>query len=239
VKWAGVLNTATVAEKAAADERYHAGKNRRVPKRIDSRLVLFDCLTCDKCVPVCPNDANFTYPLAARDFVYSDLVIAADGTVMPGESKSFRVAKKHQIGNYAEFCNECGNCDTFCPEYGGPYIEKPSFYRTAESLREAAPRDGFVVTRTETGTEILGRMAGTEHRAVRDARTGQVTYNDGSAEVVLAGETFEVVRATPLAGMKPGHVVDMGVCHALIGLMEGVLDESAVNQINAQWMQPA
>jgi len=33
-----------------------------------------------------------------------------------------------QIACYADFCNECGNCDTFCPEYGGPYIKKPTLF---------------------------------------------------------------------------------------------------------------
>ena len=39
-----------------------------------------------------------------------------------------KVEQKAQIANLADFCNECGNCDTFCPEVGGPYIEKPRFF---------------------------------------------------------------------------------------------------------------
>ena len=29
-----------------------------------------------------------------------------------------------------DFCNECGNCDVFCPEDGGPYVVKPRFFGT-------------------------------------------------------------------------------------------------------------
>ncbi len=58
---AGWLNTSIIAAETAADERYTAARNRVVPPRINSHLLLFDCITCDKCVPVCPNDANFLY----------------------------------------------------------------------------------------------------------------------------------------------------------------------------------
>ena len=50
--------------RAAADPRYRAEKNRAVPRKIGSKLWLFDCINCDKCVPVCPNDANFVYETA-------------------------------------------------------------------------------------------------------------------------------------------------------------------------------
>ncbi|MBX3727751.1 MAG: glutamate synthase [Candidatus Sumerlaeia bacterium] len=233
--WAGVLNTTTAAEKARRDPRYHADKNRRVPKRIDSRLVLFDCLTCDKCVPVCPNDANFVYPLAERSCTHRDLVVQPSGAYrVADEEKSFRVAKKHQIGNYAEFCNECGNCDTFCPEYGGPYIEKPSFYRTEASWHEAAPRDGFVVTRTETGARILGRVRGGE--VALERRDNALVYRNGAVEVLVdeaTGAPREVRLLEPLDGER---TIDMGLLHALAGLLDGVLDASRVNQINVAWM---
>src|SRR5262249_44777355 len=62
VREASLRNTTAAAEMARNDPRYRADKNRAVPKRIDSHLVTFDCITCDKCMPVCPNAANFTYP---------------------------------------------------------------------------------------------------------------------------------------------------------------------------------
>ena len=58
---AGYLNTPIIVAETQADPRYRAAQNRAVPKRIDSHLVMFDCITCDKCIPVCPNDANFSY----------------------------------------------------------------------------------------------------------------------------------------------------------------------------------
>ncbi|MEE8170755.1 MAG: glutamate synthase, partial [Phycisphaerae bacterium] len=52
VRWAGLLNTAAAAELAREDPRYRAAANRKIPKRIDSHLETFDCITCDKCLPV-------------------------------------------------------------------------------------------------------------------------------------------------------------------------------------------
>ncbi|MCS7185200.1 MAG: hypothetical protein NZ870_04685, partial [bacterium] len=42
-------------EEALEDERYKYEKNSSLPKRINSHLWEFDCITCDKCIPVCPN----------------------------------------------------------------------------------------------------------------------------------------------------------------------------------------
>ena len=33
-----------------------AGRKAQAPRKIGSHLKLFDCVSCDKCVPVCPND---------------------------------------------------------------------------------------------------------------------------------------------------------------------------------------
>ena len=60
---AGYLNTKPIVARTLADPRYTFEKNQAVPKRIDSKLWLCDCISCDKCIPVCPNDANFFYEI--------------------------------------------------------------------------------------------------------------------------------------------------------------------------------
>ena len=63
VSAARVANSAVYAERVLADRRYSAAENATPPKKIGCSLVLFDCLTCDKCIPVCPNDANFSFSI--------------------------------------------------------------------------------------------------------------------------------------------------------------------------------
>ncbi|KAF0193343.1 MAG: hypothetical protein FD167_5995, partial [bacterium] len=57
------LNTQTIVPRTTVDLRYSRQKNSAVPKKIGSKLWLYDCINCDKCIPVCPNDANFFYEL--------------------------------------------------------------------------------------------------------------------------------------------------------------------------------
>ena len=74
----------------AADPRYRAAKNRAVPRKIGSQLWLFDCINCDKCVPVCPNDANFVYETApcARAATSTTVVLAGSGARGAGRRSS-------------------------------------------------------------------------------------------------------------------------------------------------------
>lgn len=230
VAWAGVLNTAVVARRAAADPRYHADNNRREPKRVGTHLVTFDCLACDKCLPVCPNDANFVYPAPAEERDAPEVIVGRAGWRL-GAVHSFRIARKHQIGNFADFCNECGNCDTFCPEHGGPYIEKPSFHRTRQGFDRAAPRDGFLVGGTPHHGWIVGRLGGVEHRLEVDANTGIWTLLTPRAMVVVDAGDGAVRTASLIAGDEEV-VVDLRVLHALRVLRAGVLDPSRINQVN-------
>lgn len=234
VQWAGLLNTTVAAEQAAQDPRYHADRNRKIPKRMDSQLTTFDCITCDKCLPVCPNAANFTYPTPRVTFDYQDLVVPPQGAVTLGSAtKRFAITEAMQIACYADSCNECGNCDTFCPEYGGPYIKKPTFFGTLKSWTEAAPRDGFVVGRESHVVWIRGRIRGREYYLRSDPPTGRQRLSDGVVEVDFEADGtlgLDVCRLQPLS---TDHVVDVGVYHTLRHLLHGVLDASRVNWVNA------
>jgi putative selenate reductase len=45
---------------------------------------------------------------------------------------------------FAELCNECGNCMTFCPEHGDPAMVKPRLYTDPE-LYAARDGQGFLL----------------------------------------------------------------------------------------------
>ncbi len=133
---AKVRNTELYVERLAQDPRYAAASHVKVPRKIGRTLKLFDCLTCDKCIPVCPNDANFTFRMASTAEV--------------------TVTEERQIGNFADFCNDCGNCDTFCPEDGGPFRLKPRFFTSRARWLADAPRDAILVERDA----VTGRFGG-------------------------------------------------------------------------------
>ncbi|MCB9897289.1 MAG: glutamate synthase [Planctomycetes bacterium] len=167
-------NTRAYAEAVLHDVRYAAPANATPPKKIGSALTLFECVTCDKCIPVCPNDANFTLAIEPRELVTCMLRPAGDRRfeVAPGET--IALAKRHQIANFADLCNECGNCDVFCPEDGGPYLAKPRVFGSDETFEADAPRDGFLVEREGDGVRVRARFGGVEHAA--EFEPGRVRY---------------------------------------------------------------
>jgi putative selenate reductase len=228
---AALANTTIAAELARSDPRYRADKNRKVPRRIDSHLTVFDCITCDKCLPVCPNAANFTYPTPLVEFEYRDIIVSPDGKWREaGAARVFKIDKPMQIACYADFCNECGNCDTFCPEYGGPYIEKPSFFGARETWQTAAPRDGFHVSREDGDRWIVGRIKDREYTLAISASNGQSRFESGD----IAG-TFSCDHQlqSVCAANDDEHRIDMWAYHTLRHLLVGVLDVARINQINA------
>lgn len=133
---ARLRNTALYVQKTTSDARYKAASHRKLPKKIGRRLKFFDCLNCDKCIPVCPNDANFSFRVPTTAEV--------------------PLSEARQIGNFADFCNDCGNCDVFCPEDGGPYLLKPRLFVNRERWLGDAPRDAILVERDA----ITGRFDG-------------------------------------------------------------------------------
>lgn len=225
VSEARLLGTRAYVERVAADPRYAHQATDKPPNKVGSRLRLFDCLTCDKCVPVCPNDANFTYELAAQEIPILKATLGPAGWSVRREG-ALTVEKKHQLANFADFCNECGNCDVFCPEDGGPYALKPRFFASAAAFARDV-HDGLHVERRGTALVVQGRVSGTRYT---------VELEEGG-RARFAGEGFDVTcreddPAQDLAGRAEGEV-DLTWLGVLSRLARAVLDASAVNYVNA------
>jgi putative selenate reductase len=221
---AKLLNTDDYVGALAADPRYAQAKNADLPKRIDSKLELFDCITCDKCIPVCPNDANFAYDLPAGEVPVLKLRRENGGwTREPGEP--LVLEKKHQLGNFADFCNECGNCDPFCPEEGGPYQIKPRFFGSLEAFEGATGRDGVFLKRTGGRFEIRGRVHGKVYAITSEA--GAAAYSGDGFSVRFS----ESDPAGTIEGEASGDV-DLTYYHLLERIRAAVFAEDAVNYLN-------
>jgi putative selenate reductase len=225
-----VANARTYEARVLADPRYANAANTKTPTKVGTKLSLFDCLTCDKCVPVCPNDANFTYPLPATDIPVVRLHPLPGGAFRREDGEPLKLAKKHQLATFADLCNECGNCDVFCPEDGGPYALKPRFFGSEASFLGAAGHkieDGVFLARDPQGDTMHGRFGGAAYRVAFDGD-----------EVLFTGPGFEVrFRASDPEGtvggrVEAGAVVDLTYFRILERLRRGVLDRSTVNYVN-------
>ena len=67
----------------------------------------------------------------------------------------------------AELCNECGNCTTFCPEVGEPWIIKPRlFIDRGRFESDPADRPAFLIEAGNGGFKITA-SAGQEAEVER------------------------------------------------------------------------
>jgi putative selenate reductase len=231
VRTASVLNTPLVVARASADPRYRAGSLRE-PRRIGRHLALFDCVNCDKCLPACPNDANFAYetePLAREYESYR----VEGGHAVPVAGGRFEVRERHQIGTFQDFCNDCGNCDTFCPEDGGPYLEKPRFFGTLAAFRERETLDGFFVDVRQAGDAMWARLRGVEYRLDVDRGADRAIFTDGRVTLELRHRERQPVGASVEPGTPEGHSLDVSAYLKMAVVLDGVLDPRRANPVNA------
>jgi putative selenate reductase len=227
---AGFLNTPLIVAETQADPRYRAAQNRAVPKKINSHLVTFDCITCDKCIPVCPNDANFLYHTGQVRITYRDIEVRPDGNIVPvDEEKTFALEKADQIANFADYCNYCGNCDTFCPEYDGPYLKKPNFFGSRRAFEAAAPLDGFLLERSHDSIALRCRIHGQLYHVVH--ADGHYRYDDGIIKLSVNSDNLENV-ALEHSAPNASHVVDIGRFLAIRTLLRGITDPTRVHAVN-------
>jgi len=231
VEQAKIKNTIALMGKILADPRYTQNKNKSVPRKIDSRLALFDCINCDKCIPVCPNDANFYYELAPLEVAYVNYRIGPEGVEeIPGGV--LKIEQSHQIANYADFCNECGNCDVFCPEHGGPYIKKPRFFGSRESWQEAEGENSFFIEHRPNAVVLLGRIAGKIYGLRVDAAHQCAHFLDEALIVELDWPALKMMNVENCAPQSIGHFIEMKICYQMAALLRGILEERAANYVN-------
>lgn len=176
------------AAAVCADPRYAHAANRVSPRKVGTHLVLLDCLTCDKCVPVCPNLAIQTLDLPPGTWPAGTLVWH-DGEWSTKEGPSLQIGHRHQIGIVADVCNECGQCDPTCPESGGPFATKPTLFTDPAAWNEHPARDGFHFD----GATLWWRRRGDYQ--------GWTPLDDGTARWTTAGGTviFADVTTPPVA----------------------------------------
>ncbi len=128
-----------------AEEAYQAAKADQLVSRTltadEATQEAGRCLYCDElcniCVSVCPNRANTSYRTSRMKVpVYRFSPSAEKKTVEVTSGDDIGITQEYQVFNIADFCNECGNCTTFCPTSGRPFADKPRFCLTSGSFRQ-------------------------------------------------------------------------------------------------------
>ena len=153
---AGISYDKYAEENVAADEKLYTVR-KGVQSRDTSKIPDDRCLgcptVCEVCTDVCPNRANVAIHV-------------------PGKCKA-------QIIHVDGMCNECGNCEVFCPYKGGrPYKDKFTLYWSEEDFLDST-NEGFLPLE---GTQVKVRL------------DGKVETVDVAGETDLSADAVAVIR---------------------------------------------
>ena len=222
--------TSRLLTKSLDNPRYHAGNNLKPPRKIGSHLLLWDCINCDKCIPVCPNDANFSFEIEPLKVHYANIRVSNDGW-MESDGGDFAIEKAHQIATFADACNECGNCDVFCPEDGGPYIEKPRFFGSLDSWRKWKNLDGFVLVEDQQGPVLYGRFKDVECTLRVNVQSHTSRFDISGCTLTMDRQNGNVIEAKLVQGSTEKQI-DLRYYHVMTTLLSGMLNGKGVHFVN-------
>ena len=137
---------------------------------------------CDKCVEVCPNRANYTY-LVSPIRLELPLLACKDGDLLVAGKEAFAIEQARQIIHVDDFCNECGNCATFCVHQGKPYTDKPRLFLTRQGFELENDNAWFIEE-----SSIWRREGGQESRL--SFENGSITFENDNVRIGLSA-SFE------------------------------------------------
>ncbi len=183
------------------------------------------CLDCHRicslCVSVCPNLAFFTYRAEAFEARLPELTLRG-GQVASAPGRLYRVDQPFQVAVLTDFCNECGNCATFCPTSGRPYRDKPRLYLRRSEF-EAEPDNAFMVSRPNGAWRLEARFGGATHEiTIGD----DVVYVSPKLRAKLDAKTFEVREIVPAASWAEGETLSLNEAAAMFVLLRSVRDSA-------------
>lgn len=169
---------------------------------------------CNVCVTVCPNRANFSYEPYKVNWRLAKIV-EENGQAVAKEGKAFVVAQNVQTANIADFCNECGNCQTFCPTAGAPYRDKPKLCLSEESF--ATEPAGFIIGKKDGNNIIRANVNGAVESLT--ALGKRFVYESPSLRAVLKARDFSVISAELKNGAKEA---DLGQAASMAVLLKSL-----------------
>ncbi len=196
---AGRLNGRDIVPPLIDDSRYHSDRNQKTPRRIDSTLELYDCVNCDLCISACPNDAIFAYSAEPITVETEVLRTTAGGELTRTPGTGFTITDRHQLAVVEGACNECSNCEVYCPEQGSPFVVKERLFHSREAFTTESRLDGF----WRNGGALHARLGGVEMRFEPAPEENRATVTGEAFHLELGWEPFEVRRGH-LTGPETG-----------------------------------
>ncbi len=223
---AGRLNGREIVSLLANDPAYHASSNRREPRQIERDLGLYDCSNCNLCISACPNDAIFAYETTPLEVETERLQLVSTGGPLHAKGAGYILRKTHQLAVADNLCNECSNCDVYCPEHGAPHRLKELVFASLAHFGAAAPRDGFC--RHENN--LYARLGGTEWIFTAGLTGNDATVLSKGIRLKLQFDPFQV-RAFPF-GEFEGICFDTAILWRMKTVWECIFQSRRPNAVN-------
>ncbi|MBT3208840.1 MAG: putative selenate reductase subunit YgfK [Bacteroidetes bacterium] len=139
---------------------FHSKISTKKQAKTEASRCLYCDELCDICVTVCPNRANYSYQ--SEPIKYNlDMVLIRENKLHIVADEEYVIDQKYQVLNIADWCNECGNCTTFCPTKGQPFKDKPKFHLSKKSFE--ASNLGFFYHISEYGKSLMFKNGNDRH----------------------------------------------------------------------------
>ncbi len=179
------------------------------------------CLDCDRfcsiCVGVCPNLALQTYQ--TEPFEVRLPTLKREGEkIETGPGDFFRVGQSFQVAVLKDWCNDCGNCTTFCPTAGQPYRDKPRLYLDRSEF-EAQHDNAFRIYRNNEHWAMDARWQGATHRIELH---GDLDYTGPSFSARVNPDTFAVIQIEPNGSGNAADALSLANCATMYVLLRGM-----------------
>ncbi len=151
------------------------------------------CLLCDElcniCTTVCPNLALFAYPIEPFS-LHLEKLSTNNKEIIIGKGEMFEIKQNTQIVHIADWCNQCGNCNTFCPTNGAPYQEKPHLHLSRLSFD--SDLEGYYFDQSSSENTILYKN-GKEMRSLTENSVNYF-YSTNDFKLHLNKQSFKIQK---------------------------------------------
>jgi len=178
-----------------------------VEKRVDSKPIVKTlkpvsalreaarCLQCDVlcnvCVGVCPNKAMVGFEVDTKHLKIPTVTLNGEEFFVSFPNK-LPIVQKHQILVVTDWCNDCGNCTTFCPFAGQPHKDKLRLHFNHETFNK--DENGLLVMRNEKYFDITLKNKG--NLAQLTENWDAYIFENDDCMAVLEKETFNIQQIT-------------------------------------------
>lgn len=177
-----------------------------------------DChLICSLCESVCPNRAFLTYRMPKLELTVP-VLRRLHGDIGFAGNTVFRVRQSLQVAVLTDFCNECGNCATFCPTSGCPYKDKPRLYLQWREFA-AESDNAFMLLRAGDTWGMRGRFGGDTHTLLLDH---DAIYTSRKLKARMDPRTLDLREVVPTAAFEETEQVSLEPGAIMFALLMGL-----------------